>query len=490
MMHTLRAVGTLIALVLISVISISAAGGGSELVDAIKKGDKTAIRTLIRQRASVNAPAMDGTTALYWAVQRDDLDTTNLLIHAGANVNAPNRFGVTPLSIACLNANAAIVERLLKAGADANAVTGEGETALMTAARTGNVAAVKTLVAHGAVVNAHEQWRNQTALMWAAAEGHVDVMKALIELGADINARSNRGFTALLFAVRDGQMGTTRALLAAGVDVNEALPSSPPVDGETSPLMLAVMNAHFELANMLLEAGADPNADGLGYTALHLISWVRKPGSGAATPGPVGSGTMDSLALVRKLVAAGANPNARMTRAPRDGAQDFQSFLNWKGATPFLIAARSVDAPLMRLIAELGGNPLTPNEDNTTPVLVAAGIGVRSPTEDPGTEPEILDAVKLAIKLGGDINGVDNNGETVMHGAAVRGLNSLIELLIESGARIDVWNRPNKRGLMPLKMAEGHQKINHTFLSNPQVVPTFRQLIANNGQLPQKAKPE
>jgi ankyrin repeat protein len=111
----------------------------------------------------------------------------------------------------------------------------------------------------------------------------------------------------------------------------------------------------------------------------------------------------------------------------------------------------------------LARTPELPNDDGTEPVLVAAGIGVRSPTEDPGTEPEILEAVNVAIDLGGDVNSVDKNGETVMHGAAVRGLNSLIQLLTDRGARVEIWNRPNKRGYTPLVMAEGHQKINKVF---------------------------
>lgn len=480
----MRVARAVIACVAASLSAASLHAAGVPLVDAIKKSDAAAVRALIRQGpGAVNASELDGTTPLHWAARLNDLEAADLLIRAGANAKAANRYGVTPLALASINGSAPMIERLLKAGADPNVAAGEGETPLMTAARAGSAASVRLLVAQGAKVNVAEKFRGQTSLMWAAAEGNVDVIKVLLELGADTHARSQRGFTPFLFAVREGHIPAVKALLEAGVNVNETLPRLPPVDGDMSALMLAVNSAHFELANVLLEAGADPNADDLGYTALHLISWVRRPGEGANAPKMVGSGSMDSLTLVRKLAARGANLNARMTKAPRDGSQDFNSFLNWKGATPMITAARSVDAPLMRLLAELGANPLLPNDDGTQPLLVAAGIGVRSPTEDPGTEPEILDAVTVALDRGGDVNAVDMNGETVMHGAAVRGLNSLIRLLVERGAKVEVWNRPNKRGLTPLSMAEGHQKINNVFLSQPQIVPLLKQLIAGRGAL-------
>src|SRR2546425_573513 len=147
------------------------AAASSRLVDAVKTGNRTAIRALLQQPVDVNAAEPDGATALHWAAQANDSETVELLIRAGANVKTTTRYGVSPLSLACANGNAAIIESLLKAGADPNAALPEGETALMTAARTGKLEAVKVLLAHGANVNANETWRGQTALMWAAAEG-------------------------------------------------------------------------------------------------------------------------------------------------------------------------------------------------------------------------------------------------------------------------------------------------------------------------------
>ena len=448
---------------LFSITSLAGADSAARLADAAKTKDTAAIHSLLSEHVDVNAPQIDGTTALHWAAYKDDLETANLLVRAGANVKAANRYGVTPLSLACTNGSGAMVELLLKAGADPNSTLPGGETALMTAARTGKLEAVKALLSHNADVHAKETLQGQTALMWAAADGHTDVVKALIQAGADFRARLDSGFTPFLFAVREGRIGVVRSLLKAGADVNDTIqpaetPARRPTFGRvprtgTSALHLAVGNAHYELAAYLLDAGADPNAIGPGYTALHTITWVRKPGGGDNDPAPRGSGTMTSLEFVKKLAAHGADLNARMTKRVSVG----MTSLNTLGSTPFLLAARSGDAELMRALAALGADPLLPNADNATPLIVAAGLGTRSPGEDAGTESEVVEAVKVALELGNDIDAVDNNGETAMHGAAYKNLPAVVELLAEKGASADVWNRKNKQGWTPLTIAEGYR---------------------------------
>ena len=463
---------------LLFLVSLDAGAAVVRLVDAVKNADKAAIRTLLQQRVDVNAPEADGTTALHWAVRTDDLQTAELLIRAGANVKAANRYGVTPLYLACVSGNTAVIELLLKAGVSPNDALADGETALMTAARTGKPEAVKMLLAGGADVNAKESTRGQTALMWAAAEGNADVVRTLIQRGADINARSSGGFTAFLFAAREGRIAASKVFLEAGASLNESLErrgggggrggrgggaggargaggaveaAAPAVPDTANVFLLAAANAHYELASFLLDAGADPNAAPQGWTALHQVSWVRKVGVGDNDPAPPGSGNMGSLEFVRKVVARGANLNARVSRRPAMGTTN----LNPTGATPFLLAARTKDVPLMRLLAELGADPRLTNDDGTTPLMVAAGIGTSSPQEDPGIEPEVLAAVKLALELGGDINAVDKNGETAMHGAAYKHVPSVVRFLAEKGAKMEIWNQPNKRGWTPLRIVEG-----------------------------------
>ena len=406
----------------------------------------------------------DGTTALHRAVYQDDAAAVIKLLRAGADAKTPNRYGVTPVSLACTNGNGAIVKALLDAGADPNTALPGGETVLMTAARTGKVDAIQALLAKGAKVNAKEDSRGQTALMWAAAEGNVEAIETLVRAGADIHAHLDSGFTPLLFAAREGRIGAVQALLKAGADVNETVqthqgPGPKLASGAgaprvgTTPLILAVTNAHYELAARLLDAGADPNAAGPGYTALHVVSQARKPGGGDNDPPPEGSGNMTSLQLVKKLVEHGANVNARMTSRVRFGLTG----LNTVGATPFFLAAKTADADLMRTLAGLGADPLIPNADHSTPLMAAAGLGTRSPGEDAGTEPEVIEAMQLALDLGADINAVDDKGETAMHGAAYKNQAGAVLFLASKGAKIEIWNRPNSHGWTPLKIAEGYR---------------------------------
>lgn len=434
------------------------------LPDAAKRMDAESVRKLIRDGADVNTPQVDGTTALHWAAEQDDLKTAELLVKAGANGKAANRYGVTPLFLACTSGSAAMVKLLLRAGADPNERQPGGETALMTCARTGNAEGVKALIAKGGDVNAKEEIRGQTALMWAAAEGHPDVVQTLLGAGADLHAHLQSGFTPFLFAVREGQADVVKVLLKAGADVNETVQGNVMRGGATgqirtpprvgvSALHIAVANAHFELATLLLDAGANPNASEPGYTPLHTITWIRKPGGGDNDPAPRGSGTMSSLDFVRQMAKHGANLNARMTKRVNAGLTS----LNTMGATPFLLAARTADADLMKTLAALGADPSIPNADGATPLIAAAGLGTRSPGEDAGTEPEVMEAIQVALDLGNDINAVDNNGETAMHGAAYKNLPGAVRLLAKKGAKIEVWNKPNKQGWTPLTIARGYR---------------------------------
>ena len=155
-------------------------------------GDQDTVRSLLSQKADVNAPQGDGTTALHWAAYRDDLEMAKLLLAAGANVQAATREGgITPLLMACQNGNAAMIDALLKAGADSNAVKTNGTTPLMMAAASGSVDAVKTLLDHGAGVNAKESAHGQTALMFAAALNRAAVVKVLLANGADAKIATN-----------------------------------------------------------------------------------------------------------------------------------------------------------------------------------------------------------------------------------------------------------------------------------------------------------
>ncbi len=460
-----------------SAVSVAPVAAAAEVRDADR------VRTLLVQGSDVNAAQVDGMTALHWAAHHDDEQLIGELIKSGADVKRENRYGVTALSLACTNGNAPIVELLLQAGADPNAKLRGGETILMTAARTGKLGPVTALIAAGAEINATES-RSQTAIMWAAADGHADVVKALLDAGADFRTPLKSGFTPLFFAVREGRSEVVKILLAAGAGVNDAMKPEK-VGGKsprkgTSPLMLAVENGHFELAVALLDAGADPNDQRSGFTALHAITWVRKPNRGDGDDGeppPMGSGNMTSLPFVRRLVAHGADVNGRLIKGASGRGK-----LNQTGSTPFLMAADTADVPLMRLLVELGADPLLPNADNSTPLMAAAGLGTLAPREEAGIESELLDAVQLALELGGDVNAVDDNGETAMHGAAYNNAPRVVQLLADREAKIEIWNHPNKYGWTPLAIAEGHRPGN--FKPSPDTIAALHRVMLTNGITP------
>jgi len=473
------------------------------LIDAVKKSDSKLVRSFIATRVDVNAAEVDGSTALLWAVQRDNAELVDILLSAGANPKAATRYNVTPLSMACVNGNAAVIERLLKAGADANSTSKEGETALMTAALTGRVDAVRVLLAQGADIHAKDPQKGQTSLMWAASEGNAEVTDLLVQSGSDLKAKSKGGFTPMLFAVRNGHINVVQVLLKHKASVNDVAS-----DG-TSALNMAVVNAHFELASILLDAGADPNAPDPRGSALHTLAWLRKPGAdGAAGVGntphgpPVPTGNVSALQLAEKLLAHGANPNTPINwqdkRFDKEGGtmknppliQLGRHYLTYIGATPFYLAAHNGDVPYMRLLVSHGADPKRPNVLGVTPLMAAAGLDYWE-GEAPGpftgvSEVERVEAVKLALELGNDINAhadfgnytmegdpqylllyyplnlnqlVDKvqgdprwSGSTALHGAVVSGQPSIVQFLIDHGADV---NAKTKLGWTPLMMAEG-----------------------------------
>lgn len=428
----------------------------------------------------VGVSAQGEAVALFRALERNDLPAVERLLKAGADAKAANRYGVTPLHVAATNGSAAAIERLVAAGADVNAQLPDGETVLMTAARTGQPDAIKALVNKGANVSAKERQKGQTALMWAAAENNAEAIKVLVAAGASLNERSKGSFTSLMFAVRGGHLDAVAALVDVGANVNEAMP-----DG-TSTLVVAVINAHYELAALLVDRGANASADAQGWTALHQIAWSRRHNVGFNSPGPVPTGRLDSLDLARLLVKKGANVNARLKREPRDGNRNL---LNRLGATPFLMAAKNDDVPYMKVLLELGADPSLTTDLGATALMVAAGVGIWAPGENPGTPEEALAAVKVAFEAGGsDINAVDSNGDTALHGAVYRGGNiGAIEYLVSKGARMDIRNR---KGMLPVEVADGEEHTPAVLKRYPEAAAVLRRLMKAQGlPVPDSAQP-
>jgi uncharacterized protein len=467
----------------------------SEVADAAMRGDREAVRAAVARKADVNVAQMDGSTALHWAVERDDLETADLLIRAGARVTVRTREGVTPLQLAAINGNAAMIDRLLKGGADPNAaLTPAGDTALMMAARTGTPGAIRVLAEAGANVNATESWGGTTALHWAVSEGHADAANALIAAGADVNARSNyvapangRGFegrtplsnsadakpvefasgwlTPLMIAAREGDMELARVLVGAGADVNAAAG-----DGKTA-LAMAIFNGNYELGSYLVDQKADVNkADAQRFTPLFWAIDRRNMETAPNFPWMV---TADPMPLIRKLLDAGADPNALINNTPRARMREGSPRIVF--ATALMRAAFAADLELVTLLLDRGADPKVISRDGETMLSAAAGLAFIHGYHRGKSPEERLQVVKRFVELGNDVNQPDDFGITPLMAAANMGHVPVIQYLIDAGADLAAHDLGKKNDgqfgssnepLMPIDYAIGVG----TFVPNNAVI--------------------
>jgi ankyrin repeat protein len=462
--------------------------GLPRLVEAVKAGDRPAIRLLAAQPAEVAAAEADGTTALHWAVRQDDVETVRLLLAAGANANAETRHGITPLSLAAINGSLPATELLLKSGADPNRPLPEGETALLSAARTGNPAVLKMLLAHGADIRAREHWFGETALIWAAAENHPEAIAALVDHGADVNGRSTLltvprrrsgqsvlplgHWTPLMYAARQGSRDAVGALADRGADLNLTDP-----DGATA-LVLAIINAHYDVAALLLDKGADPNiADNEArMAALYAAVDMSRLAIGHGRPNTRPSGALSAVDLVQRLIARGADVNARLAAPLMQRHHTAGDRALGDGSTPLMRAAKSGDVGIMRLLLAAGADPRLTQPNQANALMLAAGLGWRdgspaAPSYDQGSPEDATAAIALLIDAGLDINATTTTGDTALH-AAVSGRGSplIIRFLAERGA--DLYAK-NKQGRTPLDIATSSRR------EAPEVVSLLRELMKN-----------
>ncbi|MGE4054593.1 MAG: ankyrin repeat domain-containing protein [Vicinamibacterales bacterium] len=496
------------------------AADGSPIAMAVKDRDHAALRLLIDQRVDVNQPMADGATALHWAVYQDDVDTVRLLIGAGANVNAANRYGATPLWMASSEGNAGLVEVLLNAGANPHAAALGGEPVLLAAARAGSLEAVKAILERGPDVNAKEARHGQTALMVAAGgrEPHPEIVQVLLEYGADVNVRAAAGLTPLLFAVRQGDLASTQLLVKAGANVNEqATPPngahmeifsdqswSYPHADTSSALTIAVNNGYYELAAFLLESGANPNVAGdpypyrtrpnhtlareslkPGLTSLHALMVRRASAAGRNEDD-------QTLALIKAMIEHGADVNAKTpsVRAPEIQQPNPQPAITWVeagGITPFWIAANTLDIEAMKLLVASGADPRLASMEQTTPLMVAAGLGTRTrgPSSGLGRREgtDVNEVVKLLLEWGNDINAANEHGQTALHGAAFAVAHRTVQFLVDNGARTDLVDVMGRR---PLEVAKDSLRVeyrpslqNHDPADVEQTIALLEQLTGN-----------
>ena len=503
-------------------VNISEADGTTALHWAAHREDMEAADLLIRAGANVKVANSLGVTPLSLACLNGNATIIEMLLKAGADANAASSTGETPLMLAARTGKVDALKILLVHGADRHARDkSRGQTALMWAAAQGHAAAIQLLVEVGAGVNDRSKPptgraaaadrpepsnnaatpsaasgtppTNVTAIQSATAGQDKPPEERLwwedfpyINLRAYLGGRlasggaggggsagrrnagsgSLPGFTPLMFAVRAGHVEAVRALAKAGANVNDTV-----LDG-SSALVVAVINGRYEAAAVLLEYGADPNADAQGWTPLHQLIWTRRPSMGRGRF-PVPTGNISDLELVKLLVQHGANPNARQKDEPADRNRNV---LNRLGATPFLLAAKAADAEMMRVLLASGADPLLKTEEGATPLMAAAGVGIWKLGESAGSNEEALEAVKLAWELGNDVNVVDAMGDTALHGAVHRGANEIVKFLVEKGAKLDVRNLI---GWTSLTIGDGVLYPN-TFDRHPETAALLRELGAKD----------
>jgi ankyrin repeat protein len=342
------------------------APAAAKLFQAIREGDRSGIKELLKQRVSVNAPDTRGNTPLMAAALNGDAEVLGLLLEAGADVHATNEAGADALM------RAATFEeetRLLVArGADVKARSRFGNTALLLAARRpGNSRALKLLLDRGADPNATNVL-GATALMAAAAAGDVDSVLALIDAGADLNAKPamdplgfawGGGRTPLMWAAFRGDEAVAKLLLARGAKVDQSTLSG-------SALTHAAWGGHLEMARLLLEAGAQVNHRDLvaNYTPLH---WAA-------------SAERSSPALVEFLLAHGADPNA-------EGGQPVDNFLG-ATQTPLSLARKRGETLIVQALIRAGAKETpSPARMAKAPDAISENAGAKT----------VADAIQRAL---------------------------------------------------------------------------------------------
>jgi len=425
------------------------------------------------------------TNDLFLAIQSNDVEIVEEQLKRHANVNEVSPYQMTALCLAAEFGHDKMIQLLLAAGADPNLEPIQGETALMLAARCGSLKSVEHLLKEGAKIDTENE-ADQTALMYAAHEGHTEVVEFLIKKGAKIEQESSRGLTAFLYAIRGGHIAVVETFIEHGVNINKPVKTKGNkkfgVKSGTTPLMMAIQNAHYELALKLLDAGAKPNELSSGLGVLHAIARVRKSDRGEGVlgmPSPPGSGKVSSLDFVEKFVKDyGGKTDLRLREHIRGDSK-----LARKGTTALILAAQKTDLEYMKLLSKLGADVNAENDDGTSALLAASGLGCNNPTEEAAIESEAIKCIEWLLSLDVEINQMNKRKNTVMHGASTKNFPKLVQYLHEKGADIELWNHKNSQGKTPLLVAQGFRP-GGNFKPDLPTIEAFSKVMMAEGIVP------
>jgi uncharacterized protein len=473
------------ALFLISTSTVTIAQSSQTLPDAAMNQDIPAIRQFLSDGADPNSRGQFDTPAIHWLVRLGDIESTQILLEVGADPNITSRYGVTPLGLAVQSGNPAMIDLLLQLGADINTREHSGETLLMSASEVGVLESVVLLAEAGAEIDARDRHFDQTALMFAVRAGHYDIARYLLDQDADPNARtsigetpnwtapnSQRGFgfgigiirggtpadrgrrepiaggmTPLLYAARHDHADIVEMLLDNGADIHLTDANN------INALLMAVENNSLASARLVIERGSDINeVDWYGRSPLWEAINVRNLYIHNDLFENYVNNREEILDLITLLVDKGADVNARTQESPpiRHDLLSITGTLEWvdfTGQTPFLRAAHAGDMDIMQLLLANGADPHIQTFAGTNALMAAAGINwVFSQTWTESPE-QLLAAVQLCIELGMDVNHTNSMGLTAIHGAANRGSNDIINLLVQNDARLDILDNENRSAL-------------------------------------------
>jgi ankyrin repeat protein len=396
-----RVLGVTISIGLIMTAWLAAAPSTTPVADAAMKGDRDAVRTLLKQGGDVSAAQGDGMTALHWAAERGDAELAGMLVYAGANVGAVTRIGqYTPLHLAAKAGSAAVAQALITAGANVSARTSNsGVTPLHLAASAGSVDVVNVLLEHHADANAKESAWGQTPLMFAASLNRPDVIRALLAHGADPGIR-----TKTIDITHELQMDRAASALQRKI-----LEASVPKGQKPTP---SQVQAAIEAARELYATGKVPPPE---------------PGEGRGGRGGRGGNPDDQGNAANSFNPEEINPPVSSkggltallhatrqgyvdaARALLDGGAKINQLSDGDPVTPLLMAVINGEFDMAMFLIERGADPnMVQGSNGVTPLWAAVNTQWQPRTRFPQPQQmerqkaTYLDVMKALLAAGAD----------------------------------------------------------------------------------------